>query len=70
MEVIDSVEDYLATLQEVFDFDLLKHFVSLSDFSMTFDALWAVTGAYAGPILVDRLGADPSSIRCCPACLL
>ena len=64
VEVIDSVEDYKATLQEVFDFALLKKFVSRKDFSLVFDALWAVTGAYAGPLLVDQLGADPSSIKC------
>lgn len=65
MEVIDSVQDYRATLQEVFDFNLLRKFVSRKDFSLVFDALWAVTGAYAGPLLVDDLGADPSSIRSC-----
>lgn len=66
MEVIDSVQDYRATLQEVFDFGLLRKFVSRSDFSLVFDALWAVTAAYAGPLLVDDLGADPSSIKYCP----
>ena len=63
VEVVDSVSDYMATLKEVFDFPMLRSFVSRSDFSMVFDALHAVTGAYAGPIFVDELGADPSSIR-------
>ncbi|KAK9804971.1 hypothetical protein WJX73_005729 [Symbiochloris irregularis] len=63
VEVIDSVQDYRAMLQEVFDFGLLKKFVSRSDFTLVFDALWAVTGAYAGPLLVDDLGADPASIK-------
>lgn len=66
VEVIDSVQDYRAMLQEVFDFGLLKKFVSRSDFTLVFDALWAVTGAYAGPLLVDDLGADASSIKCVP----
>lgn len=56
--------DYKATLEEVFDFGLLRKFVSRPDFKLVFDALWAVTGAYAGPLLVDALGADPSAIRC------
>ena len=56
--------DYMATLKEVFDFPMLRKFVTRSDFSMVFDALHAVTGAYAGPIFVDELGAEPSSIRC------
>jgi hypothetical protein len=47
----------------VFDFDLLRAFLARPDFSITFDALHAVTGAYAGPILVQELGAPASSIR-------
>lgn len=62
--MIDPVEDYLATLGEVFDFGLLKKFLSRPDFAFVFDALHAVTGAYAGPLFVERLGADGSSIKC------
>jgi phosphoglucomutase len=58
------VQDYLALLKEVFDFDLLREFIRRPDFSVEFDAMHAVTGAYAGPILVDALGAPASSIRC------
>ena len=64
MEVIDPVEDYLALLEEVFDFGMLRDFITRPDFSLTFDALHAVTGAYAGPILVDKLGAPASAVRC------
>ena len=63
VEVISPVEDYLTVLKEVFDFGLLKSFLKRSDFKMVFDALHAVTGAYAHPILVQELGADASSIR-------
>ena len=63
VEVVDPVEDYLALLKEVFDFDLLRTFIARPDFSITFDALHAVTGAYAGPILVSELGAPADSIR-------
>ena len=62
VEVIDPVEEYMATLKEVFDFDLLKAFISRPDFSFKFDAMHAITGAYAAPIFVDELGADPSNI--------
>ena len=62
MEVIDAVKDYMETLSEVFDFDLLRKFLSRPDFSFVFDALHAVTGAYAGPFFVDKLGADPASL--------
>ena len=63
MEVVDSVADYLTLLKEVFDFPALRAFVTRSDFSMVFDAMHAVTGAYAGPIFVEALGADASSVR-------
>jgi len=62
VEVIDPVEDYLKTLSEVFDFGLLQDFLSRPDFSFVFDALHAVTGAYAGPLFVDRLGASTSCL--------
>ena len=61
VEVIDPVADYLELAREVFDFDLIKSLVTRSDFKMKFDAMHAITGAYAKPILVDVLGADPSS---------
>ena len=62
VEVIDPVEDYLKTLSEVFDFGLLKDFLSRPDFPFVFDALHAVTGAYAGPLFVERLGASTSCL--------
>ena len=64
VEVVDPVADYVATLREVFDFALLRDFLARPDFSLMFDAMHAVTGAYAGPILVDALGAPASSILC------
>ena len=70
VEVIDPVEDYLTVLKGIFDFQLLKTFLQRKDFKMVFDALHAVTGAYAGPILCDQLGADSSSIRCARRLLL
>ena len=62
VEVIDPVSDYLDLAKKVFDFDLIKSLLIRSDFKMKFDAMHAITGAYAKPILVDALGADPS---CC-----
>lgn len=63
VEVIDPVADYLAQLKDVFDFDLLRGFVSRSDFRMVYDALHAITGVYAKPILVDELGAPEDALR-------
>ncbi|XP_071732200.1 phosphoglucomutase, chloroplastic-like [Rutidosis leptorrhynchoides] len=62
VEVVDSVSDYLDLMEEVFDFSLIKSLVSRPDFRLTFDAMHAVTGAYAKPIFVDKLGASLDSI--------
>ena len=60
VEVIDCVEDYLATLKEVFDFPALKKFLGRSDFKLVFDAMHAVTGAYAKPMLVSCCCQEPA----------
>lgn len=44
-------------VQEVFDFELIKKLVTRSNFKIKFDAMHAVTGAYAKPIFIDALGA-------------
>ncbi|ONK72704.1 uncharacterized protein A4U43_C04F22250 [Asparagus officinalis] len=62
IEVIDPVSDYLELMEDVFDFQLIKDLLSRPDFRFTFDAMHAVTGAYAKPIFVDRLGANPDCI--------
>ncbi|PIA49780.1 hypothetical protein AQUCO_01300484v1 [Aquilegia coerulea] len=62
VEVIDPVSDYLELMKYVFDFELIKSLLSRSDFRFIFDAMHAVTGAYAKPIFVDSLGAEPDSI--------
>ncbi|KAL2324475.1 hypothetical protein Fmac_023533 [Flemingia macrophylla] len=62
VEVIDPVSDYLELLETVFDFQLIKGLLSRPDFRFIFDAMHAVTGAYAKPIFVDKLGASLDSI--------
>ncbi|XP_027363513.1 phosphoglucomutase, chloroplastic [Abrus precatorius] len=62
VEVIDPVSDYLELLETVFDFQLIKSLLSRPDFRFIFDAMHAVTGAYAKPIFVDKLGASLDSI--------
>ncbi|KAK9914160.1 hypothetical protein M0R45_037953 [Rubus argutus] len=61
VEVIDPVSDYLELMENVFDFQLIKNLLKL-DFRFLFDAMHAVTGAYAKPIFVDKLGASLDSI--------
>lgn len=65
VEVIDYTADYFAQLKEVFDFAALREFVTRSGFRFVYDALHAVTGAYAAPLFVGELGADPGALRNC-----
>ncbi|XP_023533826.1 phosphoglucomutase, chloroplastic-like [Cucurbita pepo subsp. pepo] len=62
VEVVHPVSDYLELMENVFDFPLIKKLLSRSDFRFVFDAMHAVTGAYAKPIFVDKLGARLDSI--------
>ncbi|KAA8539855.1 hypothetical protein F0562_026547 [Nyssa sinensis] len=62
VEVVDPVSDYLELMENVFDFSLIRSLLSRSDFRFIFDAMHAVTGAYAIPIFVDKLGASLDSI--------
>lgn len=62
VEVVDPVADYLELMESVFDFPLLRNLLTRPDFKFTFDAMHAVTGAYAKPIFVDKLGASLDSL--------
>ncbi|KAK2994276.1 hypothetical protein RJ640_022929 [Escallonia rubra] len=55
VEVVDPVSDYLELL-EMLTSGLIRYWLFI------FDAMHAVTGAYAKPIFVDKLGASPDSI--------
>lgn len=63
IEVIDSVQDYAALLETLFDCDRIQQLLSGSDFRMCFDAMHAVTGPYAHAILERRLGAPAGTVQ-------
>ncbi|KAG7444975.1 phosphoglucomutase [Guyanagaster necrorhizus] len=67
VSIIDSVDDYLILLEEIFDFPLIKSFLSShsNDYRVLFDGLHGVTGPYASKILVDTLGLPPTSVQNC-----
>ena len=67
VEVVDPVADYLATLKDIFDFPAIKELIARPDFHMLFDAMNAVTGAYAKPIFIGELGASEDSVMCVAA---
>jgi phosphoglucomutase len=59
--VIDSLFDYTAVMEELFDFEALGALFR-SGFRMQFDAMSAVTGPYARHILEERLGAAAGTV--------
>ena len=60
-EVVDPVDDYVALMESLFDFDSLRALFK-SGFKFKFDAMHAVTGPYAERIFVKELGASPDSL--------
>jgi len=64
--IIDSVADYVVLVKEIFDFPLIKSFLSANpNFKVLFDGLHGVTGPYGRAIFVDTLGLPESSIQNC-----
>jgi phosphoglucomutase len=61
IEIVDSVANYQALMEELFDFDLIRTLFR-SGFSIVFDAMSAVTGPYAQAILQGALGAGAGSV--------
>ncbi|MEX1316070.1 MAG: alpha-D-glucose phosphate-specific phosphoglucomutase [Synechococcaceae cyanobacterium] len=62
IEVVDGVDDYVALMQRLFDFDAIADLLR-GDFPMAFDAMHAVTGPYATRILEGLLGAPAGTVR-------
>ncbi|MEP6867486.1 MAG: alpha-D-glucose phosphate-specific phosphoglucomutase [Novosphingobium sp.] len=62
VEVIDSVADYAALMEQLFDFPAIRAAVA-GGFTMAFDAMSAVTGPYAVAILERSLGFAPGTVR-------
>lgn len=65
VEIVDPIDDYLALMREVFDFDALKKLFEGKNgrkFRMLVDPMNGVTGPYAERILIQELGAPASSL--------
>ncbi|MCS6761337.1 MAG: alpha-D-glucose phosphate-specific phosphoglucomutase [Candidatus Devosia symbiotica] len=62
VEVIDPVADYAALMETLFDFAAIEDLFA-SGFTMTFDAMNAITGPYAHAILENRLGAPKGTVK-------
>ena len=62
VEVIDAVADYAELMEELFDFGAIREAVA-DGFTMSFDAMNAVTGPYATELLENRLGFPRGTVR-------
>ncbi|MCJ1389129.1 Phosphoglucomutase-2 [Xylographa bjoerkii] len=68
VEIIDSTKDYVDMLKDIFDFDLIKSFLSKHhDFKVLFDGLHGVTGPYGVAIFEKELGLSGSTQNCVPS---
>ena len=61
VEVVDPVADYAALMETLFDFEGIRALIA-GGFTLSFDAMHAVTGPYAREILERRLGAPEGSV--------
>ena len=61
VEVVDPVADYAALMERLFDFGAIRTLIA-DGFTLSFDAMHAVTGPYAREILERRLGAPAGSV--------
>ncbi|HIK46815.1 MAG TPA: alpha-D-glucose phosphate-specific phosphoglucomutase [Leptolyngbyaceae cyanobacterium M65_K2018_010] len=62
VEVIDSVIDYGALMETLFDFGQIKQLLSGGQFRFCMDALHAVTGPYAKALFERRLNAPAGTV--------
>lgn len=67
VQIIDSVQDYVELLEEIFDFPLIKDFLNNNarSFRVLFDGLHGVTGPYARAILIGKLGLPDAAVQNC-----
>ncbi len=61
VSIIDPIVDYVELMRQIFDFSLISDLLK-SGFSMTYDALNAVTGPYAVEIFENQLGAPKGTV--------
>ncbi|KAJ3152135.1 Phosphoglucomutase-2 [Irineochytrium annulatum] len=63
VEVVDSVNDYVILMKEIYDFPAIKAFFAANPkFTVLMDSMSGVTGPYARRLLVDELGLPVKSV--------
>lgn len=61
VEIIDPVADYVAMMEDLFDFDAIRSMFE-DGFTLRFDAMHAITGPYAKAIFEGALGAPVGTV--------
>ncbi|MDD4556350.1 MAG: alpha-D-glucose phosphate-specific phosphoglucomutase [Alphaproteobacteria bacterium] len=61
IELIDTIDGYIAMCEEIFDFDALKALFK-KGFKLKFDSMNAITGPYAVKLFEEILGAEKGSV--------
>ena len=62
VEVVDQVAAYADLMEQLFDFSAIREMIA-QGFTLSFDAMSAVTGPYATEIFERRLGAPSGTVR-------
>ncbi|MCL4125123.1 UNVERIFIED_CONTAM: hypothetical protein GTU68_004874 [Idotea baltica] len=62
VDIIDPVDDYVALMASLFNFDAIAQLIAKPTFSFAFDAMHAITGPYALALFEQRLGAAPGTV--------
>lgn len=62
VEIIDSVNDYGALMETLFDFNQIQQLLGSANFRMCMDSLHAVTGPYAKALFERRLNAPAGTV--------
>lgn len=63
VDVIDSLADYVAYMEEVFDLDAIRSLVQRPDFTVHVDSLHGVSGPYVERLFRDRLGVPAAALQ-------
>ena len=67
VEIVSSTADYVDMLKDIFDFDLIRRFLSKHPgFRVLFDGLSGVTGPYGRAIFGHELGLTEATQNCDP----
>ncbi|GLV21067.1 alpha-D-glucose phosphate-specific phosphoglucomutase [Sphingobium sp. TomMM35A] len=62
VEIVDPVAAYADLMEQLFDFPAIREMIA-EGFTLSFDAMSAVTGPYAKEIFERRLGAQSGTVR-------